>query len=91
MDLLEFMMGLDIQHYSVLKNMMLFTIGSFMSKKCYCICISHNYASIKINSYDALPIEKILTLHVIILIKSVFDKDQNHYCYNIFSQKCSYK
>ena len=34
----------------------------------------------KADSYDSLPIEKTLTLHnVIILIKSVPDKDKNHY------------
>ena len=35
--------------------------------------VSHNYAKIKTDSYDSLPIEKILNLHnVRILIKSVF-------------------
>ena len=35
--------------------------------------ISHNYAKIKVDSYDSLPPEKTLALHnVIILIKSVF-------------------
>ena len=33
-----------------------------------------------------------LTLHnVVILIKSVFNKDQNHYFYYIFFEKCSYQ
>ena len=33
--------------------------------------------------------KKTLTLHnVIILIKSVFNKDQNHYYYNTFLEKC---
>ena len=64
----------------------------YLLKSAITYVISHNYATIKINSYEPLPIDKILTLHnVIILIKSVFDKDQNHYCYNIFLQKCSYK
>ena len=41
---------------------------------------SHCYAKIKVDSDDSLPIEKTLTLNnVIILIKSVFNKDQNHY------------
>ena len=41
---------------------------------------SHNYARIKVDSYDSLPSEKPLTLYnVIILIKSVLNKDQNHY------------
>ena len=52
---------------------------------------SHYYAKIKVNSYGSLPIEKRLTLHnVIILIKSVQNKDKNHYYYNIFLEKCSY-
>ena len=37
---------------------------------------SYYFAKIKVDSYDSLSIEKILTLHnVIILIKSVFNKD----------------
>ena len=46
------------------------------------------YAKIKVGSYNLLAIEKILTLHnVIIHIKSVPNKDQyrNH---NIFLDKC---
>ena len=44
---------------------------------------SHNYAQIKVYSYESLPIEKILTLHIVaILIKSVLNKDQNYYYYN---------
>ena len=42
--------------------------------------ISHNYAKIKYDSYDFFPLEKTLILHnVIILTKSVCDKNQNHY------------
>ena len=53
---------------------------------------SHYYAKIKVDSYDSLPIEKILTLHnVIIHIKSVVNKDKNHYYYKIFLEKCSYQ
>ena len=33
-----------------------------------------------------------MTLHnVIILIKLVLNEDKNHYCYNIFLEKCSYQ
>ena len=36
--------------------------------------ISHNYANIKVDSYDSLPLEKALTFHnVIIHIKSVWN------------------
>ena len=51
--------------------------------------ISHNYAKIKVDSYDSLPPEKTMTFHVIILIKSVFNKDINNYYYNIFLEKTS--
>ena len=38
------------------------------------------------------PQQKILALHnVIILFKSLFNKDQNHYYYNMFLEKCSYQ
>ena len=46
---------------------------------------SHHYVKIKVDSYDSLPIDKTLTLHnVIILIKSVLNKDINFYYYKIF-------
>ena len=39
-----------------------------------------------------MPLEKTLTLrNVLILINSVFNKGQNHYYYNIFSEKSSYQ
>ena len=54
--------------------------------------IHHNFARIKINSYDSLPIEKILTFHnVIILIKSIVNKNKNEYYYNIFLETGLYK
>ena len=46
----------------------------------------------KIDSYDSLLLEKTLTLHnVIILIRSVLNKDQNHYYYDTFLEKCLYQ
>ena len=52
----------------------------------------HNSARIKIDSYDFLALEKTLTIHnVIILIKSVFDNNQNHFYYNIFLKIFSYQ
>ena len=53
---------------------------------------SHDYAKIKIDSYDSLCLEKTLNLHnVITLIKSVFNKGENHCYYDIFLEKCSYQ
>ena len=47
--------------------------------------INHNFARIRIDSYNSLFNEKILTVHnVIILIKSGITKYKNHYYYNIF-------
>ena len=52
--------------------------------------IPHNYAKIKVDSYNSVPLEKTMTFHnVVILIKSVFDKDRNNYYYNIFLEKAS--
>ena len=54
--------------------------------------INRNFARIRINSHNSLPIERILTFHnVIILFKSVVNKDKNNYYYNIFLEKDSYK
>ena len=47
--------------------------------------IYDNFGRIRIDSFDSLPIEKILTFYnVVILIKSVVNKNKNEYCYNIF-------
>ena len=54
--------------------------------------VSYSYAKIKVDSYDYLHLEKTLTFHnVIIHIKSVWNKDQYHYYYNICLEKCSYE
>ena len=50
------------------------------------------FPRIRIDSYNSLPIEKILTFHnVIIYIKSVVNKNKNYYYYNIFLEKGLYK
>ena len=44
-----------------------------------------------VDSYFSLPIEKIITLHnVLIHIKLVFQNDRNHYYYKIFLEKRQY-
>ena len=45
----------------------------------------------QVDSYDSLPLEKTLTFHVMIFIKSVFNKDKNNYYYNIFLEKGLYQ
>ena len=54
--------------------------------------MNHNFGKIRIDSYNSLPIEKILIFHnVIMLIKSVVNKNKKNYYYNIFLEKVSYK
>ena len=54
--------------------------------------INHNFAVIRLESYDSLPIEKVLTFHnVIILIKSVINKNKYECYYNLFLEKGLYK
>ena len=54
--------------------------------------INHNFAKIRIESYNSLAIEKILSFHdVMILINSVVNKNKNEYYHNIFFGKSSYK
>ena len=46
---------------------------------------NHNFARIKIDSYNSLPVEKILAFcNITILIKSVVDKNDNNNYYDIF-------
>ena len=54
--------------------------------------INHNFVRIRINSFNYLSIEKIFTFdNVIILIKSVVNKNKNEYYYTMFLEKGSYK
>ena len=54
--------------------------------------INHNFARIRIYSYNSPTIENILTFHnLIILIKSVVNENKNKYYYYIFLEKGSYK
>ena len=77
------------EKYDAIYNRIRYLI-SLKSRITYVFC--QYYTKIKFDSYASLPIEKILTLHnVIILIKSVLNKDKNHYYYMIFLEKCSYQ
>ena len=65
------------EKYDTIYNRIRYLISK---KKVLHMFVFHNYAKIKIDSYDSLHLEKTLNLHnVIILIKLVFDKNQNHY------------
>ena len=52
---------------------------------------SFNYTNIKTDSDDDFPVQKTLTMYYVIkLIKSVLNKNHNHYYYKTFLEKCSY-
>ena len=49
--------------------------------------INYNFGKIRIDSYNSLSIEKILTFHnVITLIKSIVNMNKNEYYYDIFAK-----
>ena len=61
-------------------------------KSCVANSINYNFARIRVDSYNSLPIKKTLSFYnVIVLIKSVVNKNENNYYYNIFLGKGSYK
>ena len=67
---------LDSQKYDTIYD----SISYLLSLKCDMTYIfSHYFAKIKVDSYDSLLIEIGLTLHVIILIKTVLNEDKYHY------------
>ena len=54
--------------------------------------LAFKYMKIKISSDNKLLLEQILNMHnLVTLIKSVFDKNQNHYYYQVFFKKVSNK
>ena len=79
----------DPEKYDIIYN----RIRDIISPKSSITYIFSNYyLEIKVDSYDSLPIEKILTLHdAVILIKSVLNNDKNHYYYKIFLEKFPYQ
>ena len=86
-DLLKFMIKLDIQYYLIIVIVIKFVIRSnilclIKEKSGIADSINHNFGRIRIDSYDSLPIERILTFHdAIILIKLVVNKNKNQYYY----------
>ena len=64
MELLKFMMELDIYNYLIFGFMVEFMINYLIDEKInYRYSISHNFEEIRIDSHIALPMEKILTFH----------------------------
>ena len=54
--------------------------------------INHNFEKIRIDSFNSLPIEKIMAFpNVTILIKPDVNKNKNEFQYNIFLEKGYFK
>ena len=78
----RYLVSFTSEKYNSINNSIRYSIN--VKRGATCI-ISHNYVKINIDSYDFLPLEKILTFHVVImLIKSVFNNDENNYYNKIF-------
>ena len=90
MDLLELMMELSFNIVWLWKIWCY--LGYICLKSNFTYTYSHYFAKIKVDTYDSLPIEKRLTLHnVILLIKTVLNKNKNNCYYKIFLEKCLYQ
>ena len=81
-------MELDIQYYLEVKkydfiyNRIIYLIGV---KSGITYVFSHYHVKIKVDSYDTLSLVKTSTIcDVIILLKTVCNKDKINYYYNIF-------
>ena len=73
-DRIKYFASFISEKYDVICNRIRYFVGQ---KSCIMYGFSHNYAKIKVISYDSLHLEKMLTLHnVIILIKLVLIKIQ---------------
>ena len=84
-----------IRIYDGTRYLTLFGSDAIYNRTRYLIMFfSHYFAKIIVDSYNFLTIEKDIkdTLYnVIIRIKSVLNKNKNHYYYRIFSKKFSYQ
>ena len=90
MDLLKHITELDVQYYFIVGGLIFVIEFKYLisEKSGIADSINHNFGKIRIDSYNSLTTETILTFHnAIILIKSVDNNNKNEYCYNIFLEK----
>ena len=74
----RYLLSFCLQKYNVVYNRIIQNI-------CFKHDFSRYYTKFKGHSYDSLPVEKTFGLYnIIIHIKSVFYRVQNHYFYDIF-------
>ena len=81
-DKTRYLVLFDPEKYDIIYNRIRYLINQ---KTGITYVISHNYAKVKADSFDSLPLEKTLTFNnVKILIELVFNKDKNSYYYKTF-------
>ena len=73
MDLSELMMELDSSYYLVLENKMSLTVRLDKKVVLHTLHTSHNHTRTKIDSYHSLPLEKILTLHIVTILSKSYN------------------
>ena len=79
-DGIRYLVLFGFELYDAIYNRIRYHIGE---KSRIIYSIKYNFARVRIDSYNSLPIEKALTFHnVIIPTKSVVNKNRNDYYYN---------
>ena len=77
-DGIRYLVLFDPERYNAIHHRINYLISE---KSAIRYSINHNFARIRIDSYNSLPIEKTLTFHnVIILNKSVINKNVLYFC-----------
>ena len=80
---------LGLEKYNLIQNRIRYLI-SLKSGITY--VFSNSYANIKIDPDGDFYLEETLTLlSVVMIIKSVFNKNKNYYYYNLFLAKCPFQ
>ena len=77
----RYLTSLGFEEYDAIYNRIRYLI---IQKSGITIIFPYYFAKIKVHSYDSLLLEKCFTVHVIIHIKLILNKDKNQYYYNIF-------
>ena len=76
-DLFIYYRQFGVEKYDFIYNRIRYLLGV---KSGTIYVVAYNYAKIKIDLYDSLPLEITITFYdVIILSKSVFNSDKNNY------------
>ena len=86
---IRYLVSFGDERYNAIYDNIRYLISGKSSITC---SFSHNFVRIGIDLDNSLAVEKTLTLHnVIILIRSVVNKNKNNHYYNMFLEKGLYE